>query len=122
MFKKGLIIIVMFAFAVGCSSGQIKARKEQRDKASQSSKIYCDFVNGELYPDVEVMLNLEMSKRCDSEKSFSISQYKTSNENNGVLYCCSIIEKVDAALKTEKKPVIPTTDNKTTPKGNELEE
>lgn len=122
MSNRMILILLSFTFAVGCSSSQIKARKEQRDKAAQTSKIYCDFVNGELYPDVEVMLNLEMAKKCDSEKSLSISQYKTSNENTGIVFCCSTIDKVDAALKTEKKPTpaTPAADGKPAPKTDEL--
>ncbi len=77
-------------FVTGCSSAQ-KARKEQRDKVAASSKLYCDFVNGELFPaDVEVALNLEMAKKCDSERAFTITNYKTPAENNGVVFCCSI--------------------------------
>jgi hypothetical protein len=123
MFKVLMVLLTAVTLLAGCASSQMKARKEQRDKAAQSSKIYCDFVNGELYPDVEVMLNLEMSKKCDSEKTFSISQYKTSNENNGIVFCCSMIDKVDAALRTEppKKATAPANSEKATPaKSDEL--
>ncbi len=74
----------------GCASSQMKARKEQRDRIVQSAKMYCDFVNGEIYPDVEVQLNLEMAKRCDANKNFSVTSYKTSNENVGVVFCCAM--------------------------------
>ena len=84
------VFLVAVLFMAGCTSSQIRARKEQRDKVVQSAKLYCEFVNGELYPDVDVALNLEMAKRCDNEKPFSISQYKTPSENQGVIYCCSI--------------------------------
>ena len=87
---KLVVICSLALFFVGCASSQMKQRKEAREKVSQTSKLYCDFVNGELYPDVEIVLNLEMAKKCDSEKSFSITQYKTSNENNGVMYCCAL--------------------------------
>lgn len=94
--SKNLIVLgVAMTFLSGCASSVLKARKEQREKAAQTSKLYCDFVNGEIYPDVEVMLNLEMAKRCDSERTFTITQYKTSNENMGVLYCCSIHDGLD---------------------------
>lgn len=87
---KLLSMLVLAALFTGCASSQQKQRKEAREKISQSSKLYCDFVNGELFPDVEVVLNLEMGKRCDSEKNFSISQYRTSNENVGIMYCCAL--------------------------------
>ena len=74
----------------GCASSQMKQRKEQRDRIVQSSKLYCDFINGEIFPDVEVQLNLEMAKRCDSNKNFTVTNYKTSNENVGVIFCCAI--------------------------------
>ncbi len=106
MLNRFLVLCLAAAFLGGCASSQMKARKEQRDKASQSSKLYCDFVNGELYPDVEVMLNLEMSKRCDSEKSFSLTNYKTSNENMGIIYCCALPER---DLKTAKSEPLPPT-------------
>lgn len=83
----------------GCASSQMKQRKEQRDRIVQSAKLYCDFVNGEIYPDVEVQLNLEMAKRCDSSKNFSVTNYKTSNENVGVLYCCGMSASATVADK-----------------------
>ena len=86
----------------GCSSA-MKQRKEQREKLAQSSKFYCDFVNGEVFTDVEVQLNLEMAKRCDPEKHFSVSSYKTPSENQGVLYCCSLSGKGVAAAKADNK-------------------
>jgi hypothetical protein len=87
---------VSIAILGGCASSQMKARKEQRDKAAQSSKLYCDFVNGELYPDVEVMVNLEMAKRCDSDKAFSVTNYKTSNENMGIVFCCALRDEKES--------------------------
>lgn len=111
MLNRLVVLLLATAFLGGCASSQMKARKEQRDKASQTSKLYCDFVNGELYPDVEVMLNLEMSKRCDSEKPFSLTNYKTSNENMGIVYCCALPERDLKTMKSEppaaKKEVAP---------------
>lgn len=97
--------VLSFALLAGCASSQIKARKDQREKASQVSGMYCDFVNGELYPDVEVQLNLEMAKRCDDDKSYSVTSYKTSNENMGLVYCCSLNKehkKSDAPVTAAK--------------------
>lgn len=104
----------------GCASSQMKARKEQREQVSKSAKLYCEFVNGEIYPDIDVALNLEMAKHCDSEKPYSISQYRTPSENQGVMYCCStvgakpqamgVVDKSDDLLddkKDDKKDVKP---------------
>lgn len=97
------------AFLAGCSSSKIKERREQRERVSQSARLYCDFINGEMYPDVEVALNLEMAKRCDSDKPFSITAYKTPAENPGIMYCCATPTKPAAPAavferrKVEKK-------------------
>lgn len=108
LFTRVLVGIIAVAIFGGCASSQIKARKDQRDKAAQGAKLYCDFVNGELYPDVEVMLNLEMAKRCDSEKAFSITNYKTSNENMGIVFCCALPDK--GSESKESKVVVPKAD------------
>jgi hypothetical protein len=73
----------------GCASNQLKVRKEQRDKVAQSSKFYCDFLNGSDYPDIEVQLNLEMAKKCDGDKPMTMSQYRSPSDAQGILYCCS---------------------------------
>lgn len=88
--------VVIVALGTSCSSAK-KERLEQREKMSASSGLYCDFVNGEKYTDVEVVMNLEMAKRCDSSKSFSISHYKSPAEVIGMMYCCSLPRKADIA-------------------------
>lgn len=108
-FQTVAVLGLVGVFMAGCASSQMKARKDQRDKVSQSSKLYCDFVNGDVYPDVEVQLNLEMAKHCDSEKSFTATGYRTTNENMGIVYCCALHD-VDAksaapAAADTKKPV-----------------
>lgn len=90
----GLLAIVLVS---GCSSTAMKQRKEQRDKVASSARLYCEWINGELYTDIDVALNLEMAKRCDSEKPFSITTYRTPSENTGVLYCCSTTNSVTPA-------------------------
>jgi hypothetical protein len=107
MLNRLVILSLAVTILGGCASSQMKTRKEQRDKAAQSSKLYCDFVNGELYPDVEVMLNLEMAKRCDSEKAFSLTNYKTTNENMGIVFCCALPDKEQKASKAEAAAVVP---------------
>jgi hypothetical protein len=108
---KLLLMTSMAAFVfAGCASSQMKARKEQREQVSKNAKLYCEFINGEVYPDIDVALNLEMAKRCDSEKPYSISQYRTPSENQGIMYCCSTAaakngapEKADDLLDDSKK-------------------
>lgn len=103
LFKLLSLTVIAAIFFTGCSSAQ-KQRKEQRDKLVQSSKLYCEFINGEVYPDVDVQLNLEMAKRCDSDKSFSISTYRTPSENQGIVYCCSVKAEAKAEpVKTDAK-------------------
>ncbi len=82
----GLSMVVLSA----CSSSKLKERKEQRDRVTQSAKLYCEFINGDIYPDIDVAVNLEMAKRCDMEKPFSMTQYNTRSDSVGIMYCCSI--------------------------------
>ncbi len=111
-----LIITATMAAMVfaGCASSQMKARKEQREQVVKNAKLYCEFINGEVFPDIDVALNLEMAKRCDSEKPFSISQYRTPSENQGMMYCCSVAaakavgtDKPDDLLDDSKKDAKP---------------
>jgi hypothetical protein len=97
--RSAAIAVLTLAFLSGCASSQQKARREQREKAVQSAKLYCEFINGEQYPDVDVAVNLAMAQKCDSEKPFSISSYKTPSEIPGVLYCCSVNAKALSGMK-----------------------
>ena len=87
--KTGLAALTL-VFVAGCASSAQKARREQRDKAVQTAKLYCEFLNGEQFPDLDVALNLAMAQKCDSEKTFSISSYKTPAEIPGMMFCCSV--------------------------------
>jgi hypothetical protein len=118
----GLSLALIFT---GCSSAQ-KQRKEQREKAAQQSGLWCEFVNGEIFPDIDVALNLEMSKRCDTTKQYTISSYKTPSENHGVLYCCALKEGAlkPAAVKPANKSVKPESkpaDKKAADKNDKLD-
>jgi len=73
----------------GCASGTFKARQEQREKLAASSGMFCEFISGDLFPDVDVELSMQMAKRCDSGKNFSITNYKNSSDQPGVIYCCA---------------------------------
>lgn len=99
----------------GCASGTFKARKEQREKLASSTGMYCEFVSGDLHPDLDVELSMQMANRCDSGKSFSITNYKNSSDQIGVIFCCSTVGRaerrtsqpakapVEAAPKAESK-------------------
>jgi hypothetical protein len=84
-----LLLFVLSASFVGCASSTFKARQEQREKMAASSGMFCEFISGDLFPDVDVELSMSMAKRCDSSKQFSITNYKNSSDQSGVIYCCS---------------------------------
>jgi hypothetical protein len=83
-----LLSVTSLWFLTGCASGTYKARQEQREKAAAATGLYCEFVNGEQHPDVDVELNLQMAKRCDMNRMFSLTNYRTSSEMNGIVFCC----------------------------------
>jgi hypothetical protein len=64
------------------------------------------------------MLNLEMAKHCDSEKSLSVTQYKTSNENMGLVYCCSLADKAEKKSDAAVKAAPPAAAAPAKPAGN----
>ncbi len=103
-------------FVSACSSSKIKERKEQRDRTIQSSKMYCEFINGDNFPDIDVAVNLEMAKRCDSDKPFSLTQYNTRADGTGIMYCCSVSASKVSALTPKK-----TDAKKTESKDEEIE-
>ena len=92
----GLLLPV---FLLGCGSAQ-KQRLELREKLAASSGMYCEFISGDIHSDIDVELNMQMAKRCEPTKPLSITNYKNSSENYGVIYCCSI-------KKDETKKVVP---------------
>lgn len=100
---------------VGCASGKFKARQEQREKLAASSGMYCEFISGDLYPDLDVELSMAMAKRCDATKQFTITNYKNSSDHNGVIYCCSMAAaKRAAAAKRSTTPSNSTAPNAST--------
>ncbi len=101
------IPLVVFLFS-GCASER-KARQAERDKLSNSTGMYCDFVNGDQYHDVDVQMNLQMAKKCDPQKPFSISNFRNSSEMFGIVYCCNTNKGPSGATTTAKAPSnIPT--------------
>lgn len=107
MFSRGFVVLgVAGLFLTGCASGTFKARQAEREKLVGSSGLYCEFVNGEQHPDIDVELNMQMAKRCDVAKPFTITNYKTSSEMNGIMYCCQVPggTKVRASAPKPPKP------------------
>lgn len=74
----------------GCASSAYKQRMEQREKLASSSGLYCEWINGDKHSDIDVEINLQMSKRCDSSKPFSLTPYKNPSDQNGIMYCCAM--------------------------------
>jgi len=98
-------------FFLGCASER-KARQAEREKVSQASGLYCDFVNGEQFHDVDVQTNFVMAKKCDPSKPFSVTNYKNSSDIFGVVYCCNINRSgtgatASASAGTPKKEATP---------------
>jgi hypothetical protein len=108
MILRSLILLVVGSmFLIGCSSSKYKQRKEQRDTLVKNQGIYCDMVNGDIYPDVEVQTNIEMAKRCEASKSFSITNYRApTSDTVGIIYCCALSAagKDDLEVKPTAKP------------------
>ncbi|MBV2168211.1 MAG: hypothetical protein KUL82_05845 [Bdellovibrio sp.] len=119
MFQRLFIPLTLSAlFLSGCASGTFKARQEQREKLAASTGMYCEFVSGDLFPDVDVELSMKMASRCDSSKSFSITNYKNSSDQAGVIYCCSMAGKGE-----RRAAVSSSSEKKATPaKGNSAQD
>lgn len=103
--------LILGAMLTGCASGRFKERQAQREKMATTSGMFCEFVSGDEFPDVDVEVSLHMAQRCDSNKPFSLTGYKNSSENFGVVYCCSIVREKPAEkapVKSEKKEEIVT--------------
>lgn len=99
-----LVLVILSA----CSSNTLKVRQEQREKLAVSTGMYCDFVSGDMFPDIEVELSLQMARRCDAGKNFTMTQFRNSSNHNGVLYCCH-------SVRMEKKNLPAPTPRRTTP-------
>ena len=98
--RQGCLLLLSAVFSAlflsGCASGR-KQKFEQREKLAASSGIYCDFVNGDKNKEIELELNVLMAKKCDSDRPFSITNYKSPAEVTGVLYCCAIKKEVHSS-------------------------
>lgn len=96
------LALATLVFISGCASSQQKQRREQQAKVISSSKLYCEFLNGEQYPDIDVALNLAIAQKCDSDKTLSITSYKTPSEIPGIMFCCAVSAR--AAGMSAAKP------------------
>ncbi|WII72823.1 hypothetical protein QJS83_02935 [Bdellovibrio sp. 22V] len=103
MFSQRLFLLLTsgMLFLSGCASGTFKARQEQREKMASSTGMYCEFLSGDMFPDLDVELSMSMARRCDANKTFSITNYKNSSDQNGVIYCCSTRSRM--TTQTPKK-------------------
>jgi hypothetical protein len=91
IFRSLVLVVIGSLFFAGCASSKFKQRKEQRDALVKNQGIYCDMVNGDVYPDVEIQTNIEMAKRCDANKSFSVTNYRApTSDTVGLIYCCAL--------------------------------
>lgn len=86
----------------GCASSAYKQRMEQREKLASSSGLYCEWINGDKHSDIDVEINLQMSKRCDSSKPFSLTPYKNPSDQNGIMYCCAMAGSGEPKVSSRK--------------------
>lgn len=109
-----LIFALVFLGLSACSSAQ-KQRQAERDRVSQNAGLYCEFVNGDDHNDIDVEMNLQMAKKCDTSKHFSFTNYKNASDIFGVIYCCSTAAKKASptiATPAAKTPVPNAKDKK----------
>jgi hypothetical protein len=111
---EGAVIKVISVFGMlgllaltGCASGAYKARQEQREKLANSAGLYCEWVNGDKHTDIDVEINLQMAKRCDSSKPFTLTPYKNSADQNGIMYCCAMVNSEPKAPRKASTPTAP---------------
>lgn len=102
--KRNLVGIVLASTVLfaGCSTSY-KARQEEKTKVAATTGHYCEFVNGDAHNDVDVELTLQMTKRCDLNKPYTMTNYKNASDIFGIVYCCSY-QKGKAAPGNNAKP------------------
>ncbi len=139
-----IFLLTIAALSLAACGGRVSAERDaERDRAASQGGGYCDFVSNIDHPDVEVEVGLRLTKRCDMNKSFSITEYRTEKNNNGILFCCAGQNKrsnsnsssgshggtstittttpSSAASPTTTKPSAPTSGNKKTAPSPELD-
>lgn len=103
MLQRFAFLLSLSTLFIGCASGTFKARQEQREKLAANTGMYCEFVSGDLFPDLDVELSMSMARRCDANKSFAITNYKNASDHSGVMYCCSVAAGKRASASSAKK-------------------
>jgi len=108
--------ILLSLILSSCASSSHKARMDQREKVAGTAGLYCEWISGDKHPDIDVEVNLQMARRCDSSKPFSLTTYKNTADQNGVMYCCGMAAN-EGRGATNKKSASPGTASKpmTTP-------
>lgn len=91
MLSKRILVGIALASTVlfsGCSTAY-KTRQEEKTKVAAATGHYCEFINGDSHNDVDVELTLQMTKKCDVSKPFTMTNYKNASDIFGIVYCCS---------------------------------
>lgn len=126
MFRVVLLSVMSVFMMSACASSKFKERQALREKTATSSGLFCEFLSGDVFPDLDVELNLKMANRCDARGNFSITNYKNSSDQNGVMYCCSMMsaqkERASAPRKTAVKEAAPGAPAKATSDDDVLSE
>ena len=104
--RRSFILPLMMLFVAGCASSTFKARQEQREQLALSTGMFCEFISGDLFPDLDVELSLRMAKRCDADKNYTITNHRNESGQNGVMYCCTM---ANARVKRAARPAAPMT-------------
>lgn len=97
------LLLALVWMGLSACSTTYKQRQAERDRVSQNSGLYCEFVNGDDHNDIDVEMNLQMAKKCDTSKPVSFTNYKNASDIFGVIYCCTPIKK-SAATGTSSQP------------------
>ena len=105
MFRIVVSSVMSALMLSACASSKFKESQAQREKMASSAGLYCEFVSGDVYPDLDVELNMKMANRCDSNRSFSITNYKNVSDQNGVMYCCAMPSREEARRASAPAPV-----------------
>ncbi len=99
---------LLLAMSISACGGRVSPERDaERERSASQGGGYCDFVSAVEHPDVEVELSLRLGKRCDLAKSFSLTEYRTEKNNNGILFCCVGMGKRAAASTPLSVPAVP---------------
>jgi hypothetical protein len=103
VFRVVLLSAMSALMMTACASSKFKERQAQREKVASSAGLYCEFISGDVYPDLDVELNMKMAQRCDARGSLSITNYKNTSDQNGIMYCCAM----NGPQRDERRPQPP---------------